>query len=282
MTSVVRVTFAPMRDAATMVRAGSVGELAWIERGNAPAVAPVLPFALGDGLVLALTFDQALLAHRLAESSRVTLVLRDPRSTGSGFEPGAWRAVPRLQIDPSGQVYQEHLITQELRRYPPSRTLVDSPMLCRENWWYLPRLILHLDDVTALEPVPARRADHQDHLLVGVSDGIPAVATVRVERPTPDPEPVQMEQTGGEPLVSGPAVLFAQEASYPDLERWAGWSWHGALDVSEDQDRLVLDVATGPDHVGLPPAPGLRRRWRTHRDLERSCRRALAAHEARP
>lgn len=259
-----------------------MGELAWLERDGAPAAAPVLPLVLGDGVVLALTFDRVGLAHRLAESSRVTMVLRDPRGTGSGFEPAAWRAVPRLEIDPSGLVYQDHLITQELRRYPPSRTLVDSPMLCRENWWYLPRLILHLDDVTALEPAPARRTDHRDHLLVGVSDGIPAVATVRLERPTPGPGPVQMEETGGEPPMPGPAVLFAQDASYPDLERWVGWSWHGVLDVTEDRDRLVLDVDAGPDHVGLPPAPGLRRRWRTHRDLERRCRRALAAHEAPP
>ncbi len=264
-----------------MVRAGSVGELAWIERDEAPAVTPVLPLAQGGGVLLALTFDQAALAHRLAESSWVTLVMRDPRGTGSGFAPGAWRAVPRLEIDPSGQVYQDHLITQELRRYPPSRALVDSPMLCRENWWYLPRLILHLDDVVALEPAPAVRAGPRDHLLVGANDGIPTVATVRLATPTPDPGAVEVEVTGGESLVPGPCVLFAQDASYPDLERWAGWSWHGIFGRSEDPDQVVVQVDDSPDRMGLPPTPGLGRRWRAHRELERSCRRALATYEAR-
>ncbi len=270
-----------MRDAAGVVRAGSVGELAWLERGGAPAVAPVLPLAQGEGVLLALTFDQAALAHRIAESAQVSLVMRDPRGTGSGFAPGTWRATPRLEIDPSGRVYQDHLITQELRRYPPARTLVDSPMLCRENWWYLPRLIVHLEDVVALEPAPAVRADLRDHLLVSVDDGIPTVATVRVEQAPPTPGPVEVTVTGGQTPTPGPAVLFAQQASYPDLERWAGWAWHGVLGKSTDRDRLVLEATAGPDHVGLPATPGLRRRWRAHRDLQRSCRKALAAYEER-
>lgn len=265
------------RPAAQRVRASGVGEVAWVDGAGPPEVAAVLPLTLGDGVVLALTFDAVRWAHQVADSRRVALVLRDPRGAGSAFEPGAWLATPRLEIDPTGRVYQEHLISQELRRYPPSRTLVDSPMLCREHWWYLPRLIVRLDDMVALDPTPAIRHDDRDHLLVGASDGIPRVSTARTAMPTPGAGRVELQVTGGEPAVSGPAVLFAQDASYPDLERWARWSWRGVL---RSEDTLELDVDVGPDETGLPAPSGLGRRWRTHRELGRSCRRALAAYEA--
>ncbi|MGI8947183.1 MAG: hypothetical protein ACR2FV_04255 [Ornithinimicrobium sp.] len=264
--------------AAQRVRASSVGDLAWIDNDGAPAVAPVLPLTRGEDVLLALTFDQVRWAHQLAVAGRVVLVLRDPRGTGSAFEPAAWRADVRLQIDPDGDFYQEHLITQELRRYPPSRTLVDSPMLSREHWWYLPRLIVHLDDMVALESVPRARTDGRDHLLAGARDGIPTVSTVRTATAAPGEGPVPVEVTGGDSPVPGPAVLFAQDASYPDLERWVGWSWRGVLRLEEEHGVLVGGI--GPDRIGLPPTPGLGRRWRTHRELQRNCRRALAAYEA--
>lgn len=261
----------------TLVRAGCVGEVAWIDTGGAPALAPVLPLTRGEDVLLALTFDQVVLARRLTEASHVTLVLRDPRGTGSAFAPAAWRATPRLQVDPTGQVYQQDLIAEELRRFPPSRALVDSPMLCREHWWYLPRLIVHLDDLTPHDIPPAARIDGRDHLLVAARDGRPVVGTVRATSPTPDPGPIDLRRTGGEPDLAGPAVLFAQDASYPDLERWVGWSWRGTLGRSGDG--LTLEVTAPPDRTGLPPTPGLGRRWRAQRELGRNCRRALAAYE---
>lgn len=238
----------------------------------------MLPLTRGDDVLLALTFDQVRWAHQLADAGRVVLASRDPRGTGSAFEPVAWRADVRLEIDLDGELYREHLITQELRRYPPSRALVDSPMLCREHWWYLPRLILHLDDMVALDSAPSARTDARDHLLAGARDGIPMVSTVRTATAAPGEGSVPVEVTGGDSPVPGRAVLFAQDASYPDLERWVGWSWRGVLRLEGEHGVLAVDA--GPDRVGLPPTPGLVRRWRTHRELQRKCTRALAAYEA--
>lgn len=261
-------------DVAAAVRASSVAEVVWVDPQGMPQVAPVIALTRGRHAVLALTFDRADLAHRLAAASRVVLLLREPRGTDRSFVPTAVLGTPHLEVDTTGWVYREELITQELRRYPPSRTLADSPLLCREHWWYLPRLVLSLSDAETL-PAPAPRTDDQDHLLVTVGHGIPVVSTVRAQPAGPE---VALTVCGGAPPEPGPAVLAAQDASFPDLERWAAWAWHGRLSA-EAAPVLHVDRAPEPKAVGLPPVPGVFHRWRRQRDLERACLAGIAAHE---
>jgi hypothetical protein len=67
----------------------------------------------------------------------------------------------------------------------------------------------------------------------------------------------------------GPAVLFGQDASFPDLEQWSQWRYAGRWDGSG------LDVEQAPASTGLGRTPGLLQRWRRQRALERRCIEAI-------
>ncbi len=134
------------------VDSASLGELAWVGPEGAPQSVGVVPLQRTEGPVVAFTFDR--LDHALAAASAevVDLVLREPRNTATSWRPAAWRCSSRLIEDVEGDLFLDELLHQELRRYPPARRYADSPLLCREHWWYLPRLILQLDPCGAAGP----------------------------------------------------------------------------------------------------------------------------------
>ncbi len=247
-------------DVEAALRAAVVADAAWTVEGR-PRVHGVLPLVGPDGPVLALPYSQLATARSLAAAGRVLVCLSEPQGVGRAWRPLAVQARTRLQEDPGGEVFTATLLEQELLRWPPSRLLADSVLLRREHWWWLPRLLVHLE---VLEERPlAARESREDHLLVvagaGAGDPPEAAATGpsgAVRGPAPAP---------------GPAVLLGQELSWPDLERWGRWSWQGRWDGA------TLQVEQAPESTGLPPVPGLLSRWRRHRDLERSCRAGLAA-----
>ena len=203
------------------------------------------------------------MARAAASAGRATLTLTEGRSTGAGFRPVLARGRPRLVEDPEGDVYATELMLQELHRYPPARVYADSPLLQRENWWYLPRLLVELE-VDEVRPLPGR-ADLEDHLLVVDGTAGLDVRTARVVERRGERLSLAVD---GAPA-PGPAALFNQDASFPDLENWAQWSYHGTWDGSG------FSVSQAPGAVGLPPTPGLLQRWRRHRHLERRCTAAL-------
>ncbi len=269
------------------VRSSSVAELAWLEGDGSPQVRGVVPLVRGERPVVAFTYADEPTARRAAAAPGLVLALTEARSTGPGFAPRLLRGRPRLVEDPEGTVFGDDLLVEELRRYPPSRLLADSPMLCREHWWYLPRLLIELD-VDAIEPLPVRRQPTStalgDHVLVTGSQGQAPAASAGE---TPDVQVVSVDQdgppdllsvqardeadgVGQEQAVAGPAVLFGQDASFPDLEQWSQWQWHGVWQAGR------LDIRQAPEQVGLEPVPSVWGRWRRQRDLERRCRAALA------
>jgi hypothetical protein len=264
-------------DLAAAVRSSGLGELAWVDPDGRPAAMPVVALARGSRPVVALTADRVGLARRVARAGRVALVLRDPRGAGRSFTPLALAGAVELQVDADGEMFRAELLEQELRRYPPSRVLADSPLLCREHWWYLPRLVLEVVDPVLL-PAPAPREGEADHLLVTARDGIPVVTTVRapVAGTDLDDDPLRLQRTGGAHAGPGPALLLAQDASVPDLERWEAWSWEGTVGAETD-GALSLDVSRAPEATGLPPTPSLLQRWRSQRAFERGCRAGIAA-----
>ena len=264
-------------DLGAAVRASSLGELAWVDPDGSPAAMPVIALARGSRPVVALTADRADLARRVQRARQVALVLRDPRGTGRSFAPLALCGAVTLQVDAEGEVFRAELLEQELRRYPPSRMLADSPLLCREHWWYLPRLVLEVTDPVVL-PAPAPRESEADHLLVTVRDGIPVVTTVRTAEAVTDPtsDPLPLVRTGGAPTAPGPALLLAQDASVPDLERWEAWSWEGTVGAEASDGALSLTVSRAPEATGLPATASLLQRWRAQRAFERGCRAGIA------
>lgn len=257
-----------------LLRAASVAEVAWYDDG--PHATGVLPLVGDAGPVLALPYAERALARALGSVPEVVLTVTEPRGTQAGYRPTRLRCRPQLVADPDGERFAAELLDQELLRWQPSRTLADSPLLRRENWWWLPRLLVEL---AVLEEAPFEsRADPADHLLVVAPDtptggeaGAPEVALARVGTEA-------LHDPGTPPLVrvrqgapdAGRAVLFGQDLAFPDLERWGRWSWNGRWDGSD------LTVERSPDRTGLPPVPGVLARWRRQRSLERACRRALA------
>ena len=252
------------RALAEAVAASSLGELCWVAESGSPEVAGVVALTRDDVPVIAFTYAEEATARAASRSARLVLALSESRSTGSSYEPLLIAGPPRLVEDPAGEVYVSDLVVQELRRYPPARLYADSPLLMREHWWYLPRLLVEID-VDSVRPFVARTPRH-GHLLV-VADGTTPV--VRVASVVDDARGrLELEVVGGS-APRGPAVLFGQDASFPDLERWAQWSYRGRWDGTHF---LVEDA---PARTGLGRPPGLLARWRRQRALERRCVAAI-------
>lgn len=245
------------------ITASSVGEVSWVAGGR-PEVRGVVPLVHEGRPVLAFTYADEAVARSLAASPTVTLSLTETRSTGAGFDPLALVGRPRLVEDPTGDRFATDLLVQELRRYPPSRLLADSPLLQREHWWYLPRLIVEVD-VDAVAPLEPREDPDLDRLLVVAGDRGPTVRSVRLV--DGDPSQVSLRSQGSP--TPGSAVLFGQDASFPDLERWAQWSHRGQWDGA------ALRVDSAPARPGLGRPPGLGERWRRQRDFKRRCVAAI-------
>jgi len=137
-------------------------------------------------------------------------------------------------------------------------------MLQREHWWYLPRLLLAID-LDAVAPVVQREDALGDHLLVVAGEGGPVVRMARLD----DGDPERVSLGSQSPPPPDRAVLFGQDASFPDLEQWTQWSYRGRW------DGVALHVDTTPARTGLGRQPGLMQRWRRQRELERRCVAAI-------
>ena len=248
---------------ASSVAAASLAELLWTGP-EGPSAHGVVPLVRDGVPAVAFTYADERVAREVAASATVALALSEPRSTGRAFRPLLVHGRPRLVEDPEGAVFVEDLLEQELRRFPPSRVLADSPLLRREHWWYLPRLVLEIHP-DAVQPL-GERAGGRDLLLVSRGERLDA-QPAGVVRTTSD----RLELDVGTPPPEGaPCLLFGQDASFPDLERWNRWSHRGTW---RDGGLAVVQTSGTP---GLGPVPGLRQRWRDQRTLSRACREALA------
>lgn len=250
------------RDPGPLVDAASLGEVAWLDDAGTPRAAGVLPLVRRGVPVLALTFDRTALAVELAAASTVDLLLREPRNTGSAWCPGGWRCRSRLVEDLDGDVYVAELHVQELRRYPPARRWADSPLLMREHWWYLPRLLVELEPMAPL-PEPDARADADDLLLVTARDDEPVTGGARASGGSLTPD-------WGPAPATGEGVVLGQDATFPDLERWDTWTRPVQVDGQQ-----VAAVDPLPDRTP-PGMPGLAARWRAERRFAARCRAGIA------
>lgn len=256
------------RDMHLAIRAAAIGELAWLDPTGRPDAHPVTPLLLGDEPAVAYPYADLELARRVAAAPAVTLVLSDDRMTGRGWRPAAVTGRPRLVEDRDGAIFTDQLLDQELRKYPPARTLIDSVLLRREHWWYVPRLIVALE-VTAVAPVGTRR-DGTGELLSVADQGRLYVDTV--SRHDDGPRHLRLASLAGRSLATGPAVLLGHDFAVPDLERWTPWTTRGWSAADG-----LFTVEERPDRTTLGPPLGLRHRLRRHRELSRACRRALGS-----
>lgn len=247
-----------------VLHAAGLAELIWQSPSGPPRAVGVVPLVLDGRPAVALPWAFADDARSAAGSAAAALVLSDPRLSASAWRPTVLRGRLRLVEDPTGSLFADELLAQEIRKHPPSRALVDSPLLRRENWWYLPRLVLVLD-VHSAEPGGARNGP--DEAVLAVDDVDLLVRTVHVGDWDADPLPV----AGGPVTAEGHAVLVGQEVSVPDAERWTVHTTTGRY--ADGRLTEVLPAATRQ----LEPVPGLLTRVRRQRRLEKACIAALRA-----
>ncbi len=251
-------------DVGRAVAASSLAEVSWATADGTPGVCGVVALLRDDRPVLAFTYADAELARGLGTAPWAVLTLTERRSTGASFRALSLIGRPFVTEDPRGEAFVADLVTQELRRYPPSRLFADSPLLMREHWWYLPRLLVELD-IDAVEPLQPRVPPY-DHLLVVADRERPVVRVARWDGRAG--ERLDVDVLGTAPP-AGPAVLFGQDASFPDLDQWAQWRWTGRWDGA------ALVVTDAPSSIGLGRPLGLVDRWRRQRAMERRCTDAI-------
>lgn len=262
---------AQLRGMVTALRTAATAELAWTEDAT-PRARPVVPLLAADRPVIAATYADADWARSLATRPRVVLTLSDRRLAAGGWRPVAVTATPRLVEDLTGDVFCDELLVQELRKHPPSRAFADSVLLRREYWWYLPRLLVHLD-VLEVAPFPERTAP--DDVLVVTAGGTAGSApTVRGARVTGWERPVELTPLDGAPLPdASTALLFGHDYSEPDVERWVSFEAVGALRDG------ALD-AEPPTARSAGTLPRLRERLGRHRALHKACVAGIRAAES--
>lgn len=249
---------------ARVVQASSLAGLSWIGPTGLPNVCGVVALKWQDSPAIAFTYAAADRARELGRAPTVALTLTEPRSTADAFAASIIRGRPRLIEDLDGAVFAEKMLDQELRRYPPARRYADSPMLLREHWWYLPRLILTID-VDELRPMPVR-SESADHVLVVGAQGRISAHPVRIEPERAGPSTIAYVPLGSDVPPDGHAVLFGQDASFPDLEQWTTWCFRG--DCVDGR----FEVDEEPARTRLEPVPSVWQRVRREAAFARACR----------
>lgn len=248
-------------------RRATCAELAWLDGAGAPAAVSAVPLVDGDVPCVALTYDRR--DRVAAPGATVAFAVTDSRSLPPG--QGGVAAIGPVSVTERSEALDEDLLDQELRKFPPSRLLADSLLVRRENWWYLARIVVRLERVDRVLPLPARGDAGRDALLVR-DDG----AGLRLDVAAGDWDRPDVALRAGVELRGdgGPVLAHGHDFS-PDRERWESWTVRGQL----RGDRLHVtgrDGRRGTD----PRPPGLLERLRRSRALERGCRRGIAAAEA--
>lgn len=258
----------------TVAARAARAELGWSDVDGRLHATAIIPLVVGDAVVAALPFARTATARRLDRATAATLVFSDSRMAWKGWSPCVVSARVMVTPDRSGDWTWTGALDQEVRKYPPSRLLIDTAIQRREHWWYVPRWIVRLEPTGPPRQV-ARRAGPDDGVLFTTgADGM-TVDTVAVD--DWDTDRLRMLPLGGDrgDGRGGPAVLFTHDFSIPDQERSTELVVSGVVDASV----LAVVDRTGERHLG---PPRLLHRLRAHYRLERACRRALADYDASP
>lgn len=293
-------------------RRAVTAELCWTNPDGTPAAIAVTPVVRGAGsatptLCAALPYARADEVAGLREAGAAVFAVTDSRSLpGDADDRGADSAgsadgaplrtgvaangTVRIVDDVDGELFTDELLDQELVKYPPSRALADSVLLRRENWWWLPRIVVELtgppaeaETGTAEETRPPARTNPARHgLLVTAAAGtrrplgVPELRGVDVGADATPPSGVtDLHDLTGEPLPSTRgALVFGYDYTMPDLERWETWSLAGRIAGG----RLAVDAQHGTPGDDLRTL-GLLARTRRHRALAKACRAGVRAAE---
>lgn len=252
----------------TSAETAAVTELAYAGKDGAPCIEPLTPMLLDGEPVFALTYARADLASRLEESPRVSLTFSDSRLAYVGWSPLAVEGRVEVIPDPDGDLFLDNLLYWELRKFRPSRQLIGSLVLRRDNWWYVPRLILRFVE-TDQPRLLSRRTDPEHGVLAWMTKEGLSSDTVRVDGWEAEHPIVRPLSAGGALPAKAPAALLYHDFSVPDMEQRASLLLVGRL----DEGRLRVESRSGSRTLGK--RPGILTRWRAQKELERRCKAGL-------
>lgn len=239
--------------------------IAWLAPDGAPDVASVLPLTESGRPVLAFPYARIGLARALEASTEVALAVVSPGGAGpgaAGLTAASLITVhgqAEVTADPAGERFHETgLIEVELAKYPTSRRRLDSLLLRREHWWFLPRLLVRIDGLHQARTAPA-------------ADGLLATggSTLQVDPcHIKDRDPLELRTSD---LVTGrsPAAVIEYGGDLPELEQPWERRWLGTL----EGDRFETERVIGGGPADRPL--GLRQRMRAEKHLERACKAGL-------
>lgn len=255
----------------TSAEMAAVAELSYLDEGGKSRIEPLTPLILEKELVFALPYSRIDLVYLLDKSPWVSLSFSDSRLARVGWSPLAVEGRIEVVPDPEGDLFIEEPLYWELRKFWPSRQLIGSLVLRRDNWWYVPRLILRLTEIGSPRPI-ARRTEPDHGILAwktdnGVSSEVARVGDWDAERPSVNPV---SPNTPPADIPSGvPAALLYHDFSVPDMEQWTTLHLSGRL----DNGRFTVTKREGSR--ALEKRPGIVGRWRAQKELERRCREGL-------
>lgn len=252
------------------VEMAAVAEVAYLDRDGLPRVLTVTPLLLGEDPAFTLTYADSLVACEIGRSSRVSMIFSDSRLAYVGWNPLAVTAAVEVMPDPEGELFHEELLVQELRKFPPSRLLIDSPLLRREHWWYMPRWIFRLKEIGDPEPLIRRTAGDDQGVLVWRTGGDLAADTVRVD--DWDAGVIAVSSLIGRSLHTPddpPGALFYHDFSIPDMDQRTAFLATGRL----RNRRLSTTGRAGSRTLGR--RPGLLARLRAQRTLKKRCQAGI-------
>ncbi|QBI54132.1 hypothetical protein [Streptomonospora litoralis] len=267
-----------LQNVVTVWRRSTAAEMCWAGSGG-PAGIPVVPLVWDDLPCVALPMAH-LDAVDTMTSGRASFAVSDPPSQDAAAAVVASGPVD-IRFDLEGKRFADHLLEQEIVKHPPTRLRADGLMARRENWWWMPRVLITLTAVEDVRPLPPRtRGD--DALLVrpGPHGGAARVDTVTA-RAWPEPSgggEIELWRRDGSSLegTGEPAFAFAHRHS-PDFERWERWYRSGRA----QGEVLTVTAGTGTPEPESPRPYNLLARYRNHREVVRACRAGIAKAEAR-
>lgn len=254
----------------TAWRRSTVGELSWCGAAG-PAGLAVVPLVHDGVPCAALPFSHAdvaadLRGRHVAFSVSDTVAGRQHGIVGTGEVD--------VHFDTDGTRFVESLLEQELVKHPPTRLRADSMLARRENWWWIPRIVVTLCTDPAVRPLPGRTRANDALLVRADGDGHPLLDVVSAPSwPAAAGSAITLYARDGSLLDSGtgPALAYGHAHS-PDFERWQRWHRCG---VRHD-DVLHVDGAEGEPAAALPPFR-LLERLVNHRQTARACKAGIAA-----
>ena len=251
----------------TSAEMSAVAELAYTDLSGTPRIEAFTPLLLEKEPVFALPYSRTDLARCLEEDSHVSLTFSDSRLARVGWSPLTVEGRMEVTPDTEGDLFLEEPLYWELRKFWPSRQLIGSLVLRRDNWWYVSRLILRFTETGTPRPITRRTETDQGALAWKDGENISS-DTVRVDdwdSEHPLVSPLSQEELPGNTL----AALLYHDFSVPDREQ------HAALNLTGTLNNGRFSVTHREGTRTLEKRPGLIARWRAQKDVERRCKAGL-------